>query len=160
MALIKCPECQREISEEAIICPNCGFPIAKLKNSGPDEVIVVRRGFALAAVIIASIYTVFAGMFCIGHVPGLMWDTNVLVNGMGYALYVHVVLMIIGIAFGWSGFLTQRRNQVLTSAILYCVAAVFFLLWLLFLVLPIVFGFVGYARMRPIRVRADDNLPL
>ncbi|MEG0834184.1 MAG: zinc ribbon domain-containing protein, partial [Christensenellaceae bacterium] len=28
MALIKCPECNREISEEAILCPQCGYPIA------------------------------------------------------------------------------------------------------------------------------------
>ncbi|MEG0252027.1 MAG: zinc-ribbon domain-containing protein, partial [Christensenellaceae bacterium] len=28
MALIKCPECNKDISEEAILCPQCGYPIA------------------------------------------------------------------------------------------------------------------------------------
>lgn len=28
MALIKCPECDKQISSMAHICPNCGFPIA------------------------------------------------------------------------------------------------------------------------------------
>lgn len=28
MALIKCPECTKEISDKALSCPNCGFPIA------------------------------------------------------------------------------------------------------------------------------------
>jgi len=28
MALIKCPECGKEISDRAAACPNCGFPIA------------------------------------------------------------------------------------------------------------------------------------
>lgn len=28
MALIKCPECGREISDKAIACPNCGCPIS------------------------------------------------------------------------------------------------------------------------------------
>ena len=28
MALIKCPECGKEISESATACPNCGFPIS------------------------------------------------------------------------------------------------------------------------------------
>ena len=28
MALINCPECSREISDKADVCPNCGFPIA------------------------------------------------------------------------------------------------------------------------------------
>lgn len=27
MALIKCPECGREISDKAIACPNCGSPV-------------------------------------------------------------------------------------------------------------------------------------
>lgn len=31
MALIKCPECQKEISEKAKACPHCGFPITKKK---------------------------------------------------------------------------------------------------------------------------------
>jgi len=29
MALIKCPECEREISDKAISCPYCGYPIAE-----------------------------------------------------------------------------------------------------------------------------------
>ena len=27
MALIKCPECGKEISDKATVCPNCGYPI-------------------------------------------------------------------------------------------------------------------------------------
>lgn len=30
MAFIKCPECGKEISEQAKVCPECGYPIAKL----------------------------------------------------------------------------------------------------------------------------------
>lgn len=29
MAIIKCPECEKEISDKAETCPNCGYPIAK-----------------------------------------------------------------------------------------------------------------------------------
>lgn len=31
MALIKCPECGKEISDKAKVCPNCGIPMA-VKN--------------------------------------------------------------------------------------------------------------------------------
>ena len=38
MALIKCPECNKEISDKATACSNCGFPlneeIPKIENSG------------------------------------------------------------------------------------------------------------------------------
>lgn len=27
MALIECPECDREVSDQAVTCPNCGYPI-------------------------------------------------------------------------------------------------------------------------------------
>lgn len=33
MALISCPECSREISDRAISCPHCGFPLAELGES-------------------------------------------------------------------------------------------------------------------------------
>ncbi|MCG2726166.1 MAG: zinc ribbon domain-containing protein [Elusimicrobia bacterium] len=31
MAVIKCPECKKEISEQATNCPNCGYPLGKEK---------------------------------------------------------------------------------------------------------------------------------
>ena len=40
MALISCPECNREISDQASYCPQCGYPIAKhikLKNSNMEK---------------------------------------------------------------------------------------------------------------------------
>ena len=33
MALIKCPECGKEISNKAIACPSCGCPIASLEEA-------------------------------------------------------------------------------------------------------------------------------
>ncbi|MEO4084603.1 OB-fold protein [Acinetobacter pittii] len=32
MTLILCPECKREISDQANTCPHCGFPIEKIRN--------------------------------------------------------------------------------------------------------------------------------
>lgn len=32
MALIKCPECGKEISDKAGKCPNCGFPLDNVYN--------------------------------------------------------------------------------------------------------------------------------
>ena len=34
MALIKCPECGKEISDKAAACPNCGCPVAEMTTSG------------------------------------------------------------------------------------------------------------------------------
>lgn len=37
MALIKCPECGKEVSDKAAACPNCGHPIAKETNNGNTQ---------------------------------------------------------------------------------------------------------------------------
>lgn len=34
MALIKCPECGQEVSDKAIQCPRCAYPIAELRTDG------------------------------------------------------------------------------------------------------------------------------
>ena len=38
MALIKCPECGKEISDNAESCPHCGYPINKKEDSKQEEV--------------------------------------------------------------------------------------------------------------------------
>ena len=37
MALIKCPECGKEISDKATICPNCGYPVSEMNKSPETE---------------------------------------------------------------------------------------------------------------------------
>jgi hypothetical protein len=34
MALIKCPECSKEISDKASACPNCGCPLSEMVKGG------------------------------------------------------------------------------------------------------------------------------
>ena len=31
MALIKCPECEKDISDKSLVCIHCGFPISQIK---------------------------------------------------------------------------------------------------------------------------------
>lgn len=37
MALIKCPECGKEVSDKATACINCGFPLSELENTTTVE---------------------------------------------------------------------------------------------------------------------------
>ena len=34
MALIKCKECEKEISSDAVNCPSCGAPVKPIKKKG------------------------------------------------------------------------------------------------------------------------------
>lgn len=38
MALIKCPECGREVSDKATSCPTCGCPIHEISPSGKVKI--------------------------------------------------------------------------------------------------------------------------
>lgn len=38
MALIKCPECGKEVSDSAKTCPNCGYPIAEDYGKGEVKI--------------------------------------------------------------------------------------------------------------------------
>ncbi len=47
MALIKCPECQREVSDKAPICPGCGYPLIVGRRRGLGGLgDLVRSGMA------------------------------------------------------------------------------------------------------------------
>ena len=57
MALIKCPECGKEISSETKNCPNCGCPIKKDDNK--------KKSKMLAAVILNTLAVVIPVLFFI-----------------------------------------------------------------------------------------------
>ncbi len=38
MALMRCPECEKEISSKAAACPSCGHPIAPVKQAPPNTI--------------------------------------------------------------------------------------------------------------------------
>ena len=67
MAMIKCPECGKEISNMANACPNCGVPIRNYnrKSSGSSPVakaLKVLFGLGAIACVIMGV-TVHAGFF-------------------------------------------------------------------------------------------------
>lgn len=60
MALISCPECSRQISDQTPSCPGCGYPIA---GAGPEA---GRKGLLRTLITVlggvAGIYVVVSGL--------------------------------------------------------------------------------------------------
>lgn len=109
---------------------------------------VVRRGFVLAAAIIGTFILVLILFF-----SGL--------NGTFHHFppsFVQFILLMVAVAANWTGFFVKVRGIVLTAAICYSVAAVVFLLNLFLLVLPIVFSYIGYYRMKPVEQMSPQQL--
>lgn len=44
MAIIKCAECGKEISDKAATCPSCGAPVAGIQTTAQEKTHSVRRG--------------------------------------------------------------------------------------------------------------------
>lgn len=63
MALIKCPECKKQVSSTAASCPQCGAPIAGSVGAGTPLVTTQLTSKRLKTQIALS-----ALMFCIGAI--------------------------------------------------------------------------------------------
>ena len=114
-----------------ISCPGCGRQISEYARACPG------CGFA------------------IGHAGFLVgdWFSESMATGM----YVQVVNLTIGTACCWVGVLSRMRGFVLGAGIFYTLALVSFLiLGVPFVVLPMIFAYVGYARMKPRRMTVEE----
>lgn len=63
MALIKCSECEHDISMEATICPHCGIPLSRPETLARKPVNKSKRKVAIAAVLLL-VSTVGGGVAC------------------------------------------------------------------------------------------------
>lgn len=86
MALIKCPECKKDISDKAEVCPNCGYELKSandsVSNSNLDKVISGNNLKYLLIIVVAAI-----GIFLVFNVI----NKN---SGMGYKSYTDSTLDI------------------------------------------------------------------
>lgn len=100
--LIKCPECNRQVSDQAISCPHCGYPLKKdtnneVKEENNETSNLVRiaerggsRGYHVAIYILASFILVF------GAVLNFISISLTFNNGNVIAI---IVLALLGEAF-------------------------------------------------------------
>jgi DNA-directed RNA polymerase subunit RPC12/RpoP len=65
MALIKCAECGKEISDQAAACPNCGNPV------GMRAVTIQRTHKRWKIGIIIAVVLIFLGLAYLGSNSGL-----------------------------------------------------------------------------------------
>src|SRR2546425_8362560 len=44
MALIKCPECERDVSDKATVCPHCGYPVTPTAQGARPVQVIEQTG--------------------------------------------------------------------------------------------------------------------
>lgn len=65
----------------------------------------------------------------------------------------HMIMFLIGAIFGWIGFLAKKSWAALVAAILYSVGTLFFLLYAMFGIPILVFGFIGYSKQKKLNLQ-------
>jgi hypothetical protein len=90
MALIKCPECKNEISDKAIFCPRCGYPMTGHGNEAQRTAPIGRKFTALIAV-----FALLSTAGAIMMVASMSMGAPVLVLGV-ILLQVSVLLALWG----------------------------------------------------------------
>lgn len=65
----------------------------------------------------------------------------------------HMIMFLIGAIFGWIGFIAKKSWAALTGAILYSVGTLLFLLYAMFGIPILVFGFIGYNKQKKLNLK-------
>jgi len=66
MSLIECPDCKKQVSDQAPACPHCGRPIAQAK-AAPQNIRVKKSGgeFCKALQLIGAIMLCYGVVSCV-----------------------------------------------------------------------------------------------
>lgn len=98
--------------------------------------------------IIATIYSIFLIIYFGGS---MMTDNTAQAVGGAIATALvtpHMIMVSLGAIFSWLGFSLKKSWMALVAAIMYCVAALCFLLYAIFCIPMIILGFIGYSKQK------------
>jgi uncharacterized OB-fold protein len=110
MALVKCPECGKAVSDKAASCPNCGYPLIQSTIRSPVYPEVITKSKKDVGVsILLTIFLGPLGVFYSSVGGGFFWTIatviiGVLTFGVGVAL-MWVLSIVAGVVY------TQRYNS-------------------------------------------------
>lgn len=134
MALIKCPECGRDISDKAEACPNCGMTLAKTKNQKYNKNLFVAHWLNIIAFIFPGILIGISELFAYFS-QNSNGDTSSSENGVSISLDAESafnsellsVIMIIGALIFIIGILIYFMKSAklkITLSIIYLIMAI------------------------------------
>ena len=91
--LIRCPECHKEISDKAISCPHCGFPLSLNTQSikeNNDDTIIRYKPLVKRSIVGQEVFNVILIEICVGVMVGF--------SCLG-SLIILIIAIVIGLLF-------------------------------------------------------------
>lgn len=109
-----------------------------------------RSIMLIIATVLATAYGIYLVSYFIGG-TALSSGTDAIAGAIASALVMpHMIMFLIGAAFGWIGIFAKKSWSALVGAILYSAGTLFFLAYAMFGVPILVFGFIGYSNQKKI----------
>lgn len=98
--------------------------------------------------ILATIYIVYLISY-FSNAMGELETSEEIAGALATALVTpHMIMIGIGAIFSWIGFFLRKSWAALVGAILYCVGAMLFIMYIMFCIPLIILGFVGYSKQK------------
>lgn len=98
--------------------------------------------------LLTSIYVIYLISY-FGNSMGSLDSSEEIGGAIATALVTpHMAVMGIGAIFSWLGFFLRKSWAALVGAILYCLGALLFIMYILFCIPLIILGFIGYTKQK------------
>ena len=104
MALIFCPDCGKEVSDSAIACPNCAYPLSKLNSQisypiHPNNQLIIAGYLAIfLSLLILPIFFMLVGI--------ILGIINLTKGAIGHGILQIVLSLLFGIVGTFIGILS------------------------------------------------------
>lgn len=99
MSLIKCPECQHDVSSEATFCPNCGHPFNKEKKETKRKSFTVAYRSGAGGIVTVSIISLIFGVIFLtgGLLLLILYGKGAMMFPMFFLIGISVFLLVASI---------------------------------------------------------------
>lgn len=118
-----------------------------------------RSKALMVATVLATAYALYLVFYFIGGTANADGVGETLGFGLATAMVTpHMVMFFLGAIFGWLGVFLCKPWAALIAAILYSVGTVLFLVYAMYGVPILIFGFIGYAKQAKINKKLAENV--
>lgn len=108
----------------------------------------------LLAALIGTAYLIYILQYAFSAISSNDSNTALAASIATMMLIPHLILVLLAVIFNWLGFLFNIKWAALTAGICYGISMILFLYYFMFVIIEMIFCFIGYGKLNK---QAKDN---